>query len=243
MDKQQIREKIWKTLEDNNVASFPRPVFGRIPNFKGSSVAGERLSRLDLFKKAKLVKVNPDSPQTKVRELVLSQGKKLLVPTPRLNGEFFLLDGKEVDPRKASSIKGITSLGERVPIESIDKVDLVVVGSVAVTIKGDRVGKGEGYSELEYAIMRELGKVDERTPIVTTVHEMQIVDSIPREPFDLSLDWVITQERVIKIDPEGRKPSGLILNLLPREKVEKTPFLKEYLKRYHPNYFYGKFSS
>ncbi len=240
-EKQRIREKVWKTLEENNLASFPRPVYGRIPNFKGSYKAAERLSTLEVFKNSSLVKVNPDSPQTKVRELVLRAKKKLLVPTPRLKGEFYLLDGKETDPRN-STIKAIASHGERVKIENIDKVDLIVVGSVAVTINGDRIGKGEGYSELEYAILRELRKVDERTPVVTTVHEVQIVDKIPREPFDLTLDVIATPERTLAVT-KTKKPEGLLLEYLKPEKVEETPFLKEYLKRYHPNYFHGKVSS
>ncbi|BBG23539.1 hypothetical protein IC006_0823 [Sulfuracidifex tepidarius] len=240
-EKQKIRERIWRILEENKLASFPRPVYGRIPNFKGSSKAAERLSSLDIFKKSSLIKVNPDSPQSKVRELVLSAKKKLLVPTPRLKGEFYLLDGKETDSRNFT-IKAIASHGERVRIENIDKVDLIVVGSVAVTLNGDRVGKGEGYSELEYAILRELEKVNERTPVVTTVHEVQIVDMIPREPFDLALDVIVTPERTITV-PNARKPEGLLLDYLEMEKVDETPFLKEYLKRYHPNYFHGKVSS
>ncbi len=239
--KKEIREKVWKVMEERNIATFPRPVYGRIPNFKGSSIAAERLSKLDVFKSASLIKVNPDAPQTKVREEVLRMKKKLLVPTPRLKGEFFLLDGREVEPKGNSSIKAISSLGERINIESIDKVDLIVVGSVAVTTAGDRVGKGEGYSELEYAILRETGKVTERTPVVTTVHEVQIVDEIPREPFDLSLDLLVTPERAIKATLHG-KPSGLFLEYLSHEKVEETPFLKEYLKLHHPNYFHGKVS-
>jgi len=37
------------------------------PNFKGSEKAAELLSILLEFKKAEVVKVNPDSPQRKVR--------------------------------------------------------------------------------------------------------------------------------------------------------------------------------
>jgi len=36
-------------------------------------------------------------------------------------------------------------------------LDAIVCGSVAVTRDGRRCGKGEGYSDLEFAILRELG--------------------------------------------------------------------------------------
>ena len=53
----------------------------------------------------------------------------------------------------------------------IPKIELAVVGSVAVAKDGGRIGKGEGYSEMEYAILHELGLVSESVPIITTVHE------------------------------------------------------------------------
>ncbi|BDB98219.1 5-formyltetrahydrofolate cyclo-ligase [Saccharolobus caldissimus] len=227
MNKQEIREKIWRLLEETNIASFPRPVYGRIPNFKGAEIAAEKLASLPEFKKAEVVKVNPDSPQRKVRELVLREGKKLLVPTPRLKGEFFLL--YNVDPKLASTISGFTKFGKRISYKEIPEVDLVVVGSVAVTRKGDRVGKGEGYSELEYAILRELGKVNEKTPIATTVHSIQIVDFIPYEIYDVPVDIIATEKEIIRTNTTREKPKGLYLSYLTREKIEDTPYLKYYL--------------
>ncbi|KAF9600047.1 hypothetical protein IFM89_002520 [Coptis chinensis] len=44
-----------------------------------------------MFKGAKCVKVNPDSPQKHVRFLTLSGGKQLLIPQPRLRMGFFLM--------------------------------------------------------------------------------------------------------------------------------------------------------
>jgi hypothetical protein len=58
-------------MEKNNLADFPRPVNGRIPNFKGSAKAAQRLSELDIFKCACTIKVTPDKPQEKVRSLAL----------------------------------------------------------------------------------------------------------------------------------------------------------------------------
>ncbi|AWR93628.1 5-formyltetrahydrofolate cyclo-ligase [Acidianus brierleyi] len=231
MDKQEIREEIWKILEEKNIASFPRPVYGRIPNFKGSNIAAQILSKTPEFKKAEVIKVNPDSPQRKIREIALTQGKKVLSPTPRLKGEFFLLDGKKIsDPKKASSISGFTSFGEKINFDKIPPIDLIIVGSVAVTRKGDRVGKGEGYSELEYAILRELSKIDEKTPVATTVHSVQIVEEIPYQIFDVPVDIIATEQELIRTHSERKKPTGLYLEFLTKEKIEDTPYLRYYLK-------------
>ena len=39
---------------------------------------------------------------------------------------------------------------------------------------GWRIGKGEGFADLEYAMMASMGAVDENTIIVTTVHDCQV---------------------------------------------------------------------
>jgi len=61
------------------LADFPRPVHHRIPNFKGSAKAGERLAELPEFINAKVVKVNPDTPQKSVRVAALRSGKILVM--------------------------------------------------------------------------------------------------------------------------------------------------------------------
>src|SRR2546430_10618019 len=82
--KAELRQRTWQRLEEERIAAFPRPVRGRIPNFKGSRQAASRLAELPEFDQARAVKVNPDAPQLPVRVLVLQHGKLLLTPTPRL---------------------------------------------------------------------------------------------------------------------------------------------------------------
>ena len=69
--KQAFRKKVWDYLEKNDLADFPRPVYGRIPNFKGSPKAAQKLSELDIFKCASTIMVTPDTPQETVRFLAL----------------------------------------------------------------------------------------------------------------------------------------------------------------------------
>lgn len=230
-EKRRIRQEVWELMERTNVAAFPRPVYGRIPNFVGAREAAERLASTEEFRKAKVIKVNPDSPQRPVRELALRYGKLVLVPTPRLRGQFYLLDPSRVDPAYASTIAGFTRVGERVDVESAPRVDMVVVGSVAVSPDGYRVGKGEGYSELEYAMLREMGKLDDQVPVVTTVHDVQVVERVPSLPYDVPVDLIVTPTKLIRVTPRKPKPSGLLVEYLSPSKVEETPYLKSYLIR------------
>ena len=56
-------------------------------------------------------------------------------------------------------------------------MDLVVVGSVAVDITGRRIGNGEGFSDLEFAMAASHHQaVGPDTVVVTTVHDVQVFE-------------------------------------------------------------------
>ena len=231
-----VRERVWRLLEERGVARFPKPVRGRIPNFVGAEEAAARLFSLDVWRRSRVVKVNPDSPQKPVRLAALRQGKLLVMATPRLRQGFLLLDPRRIPSHlyeKAATIRGAFQLGKIVGLDELKSIDidLIVTGSVAVDTHGNRVGKGEGYAELEYGIARELGIVSEETPVATTVHDLQIVDSIPREPHDLTVDIIATPTKLVKVEPRPPKPPGIMWELLPCEKLREIPVLQELARR------------
>lgn len=229
-EKEIIRRKIWMVMDKSGVSRFPKPVFGRIPNFAGAEEAARRLAEQVEFKDAKVVKVNPDAPQRSVRMRVLSAGKVLMVPSPRLRKGFMLLESEEIPKRfyaEASTIKGSFKYGRFCSLHELLRVDLIVAGSVAVSIDGARIGKGGGYSEIEYGILRELGLVEEKTLIFTTVHDVQFVDKAPREPHDFTVDAIVTPTRVIRIRREDRQPRGILWEKIAPEQLESMPILLE----------------
>ena len=105
-----------------------------------------------------------------------------------------------------------------------------ITGSVAVSPKGGRVGKGGGYSDLEYGILKEYGAIDEKTPIITTVHDIQIVDDIPMTEHDMPVDVIITPTKIIRTNTKCNKPKGILWEHLTEEKIEKIPLLKHLRK-------------
>jgi len=234
--KRAIRERIWELLEMRGVAGFPKPVRGRIPSFAGQEAAAERLFCTPEWKRAKVVKVNPDAPQRPVRRRALEEGKVLVVPSPRLRSGFFILRPELVPERlygEASTIAGFTRLGKRASLRELadlGNVDLIVEGSVAVNRFGERLGKGEGYGELEYAILRELGLVGEETPIATTVHDLQVLEErIPQDPWDVPVDIVATPTRLIRCE-RGKRPKGVFWEVLSEEHLASIPVLKELMR-------------
>jgi len=217
-------------MEERNVARFPRPVFHRIPNFEGAEEAARRLRELQIFQDTRVLKVNPDSPQKPIRESVLSNGKILITPAPRLKSGFLLLDPKSI-PKSAfsyaSTIKGAFKYGKQIDLTELPRVDLIIVGSVAVSLDGARIGKGGGYSEIECGILRELNLIDEKTPIATTVHEIQVVEKIPTEEHDIPIDIIITPERIIETRTRYPRPRGIFWEKVTEKILQDIPTLKE----------------
>ncbi|RLG92348.1 MAG: 5-formyltetrahydrofolate cyclo-ligase [Candidatus Hecatellales archaeon] len=194
--KKELREKIWSLMEKNRVARFPLPLKDRIPNFEGSEKAAERVRELGLWLKAKVVFVNPDYAQKKVREYVLKDGKVLVMASPKLKQGFLLVNPEKVKGKEdfASTIKGAFRYGKTVTLNEIPKPDLIVTGCVAVDKDGFRLGKGGGYGDREVNMLREkFGYI----PVITTIHETQIVDRVPREEYDVKVDVAVTPTKII----------------------------------------------
>ena len=228
--KDDIREKVWRLMEEKHIARFPG-ARGRIPNFIGAERCARLLHQWPLWGKAKRIKANPDSPQRAIRQRALEEGKVIYMAVPRLQSlkPFIELDPTylKVSPFHASSIKGASIHGRPVSIDDIEKIDLIVCGSVAVNRKGARVGKGGGYSDLEYALLREEGKVDAKTPIVTTVHPLQIViTEMPMTEHDIPLSAIITPEEILSLGPNRQKPRGIYWSMISQEKIDAIPVLK-----------------
>jgi 5-formyltetrahydrofolate cyclo-ligase len=195
-EKQLLRQKIWSKMERLGIAIFPLPCQGRIPNFLGAEAAAERLRHLEEWKKAKVVFVNPDSPQRKVRENVLKDGKMLIMASPRLKKGFILINPAHVKGKEhfASTIKGAFKYG--VEMQDFSRPDLIIQGSVAVDINGNRLGKGHGYGDVEIKTLKKTYGV---VPIVTTVHDIQVVEAVPFEKKDEKVSLIVTPTRVIRI--------------------------------------------
>ncbi|CAH2067630.1 unnamed protein product [Thlaspi arvense] len=234
-----IRKKMWDLMEARNYSMNPRPVHHRIPNFVGASAAAAKLADLDAFRMAEVVKVNPDSPQKQIRFLTLSGEKKLLTPQPRLRTGFFsVVESGLLKPERiieACTSVGVAKYGRAIGLDEKIKVDLIVLGSVAVNPQtGARLGKGEGFAELEYGMLRYMGAIDDSTPVVTTVHECQLVDDIPLEKLavhDVPVDIICTPTRVIFTNTPIPKPQGIYWDKLSPEKLQQIRIVRELKKR------------
>jgi 5-formyltetrahydrofolate cyclo-ligase len=129
---------------------------------------------------------------------------------------------------EAASLSRGHRWSEEVALAEMPELDAIVCGSVAVTRDGRRCGKGEGYSDLEFAILRELGHPP--VPVATTVHDLQVVASVPRDPTDQPLSVIATPTQAIRIKRPSAAPTGIDWTRLSAEDLEEMPILAE-LKR------------
>ena len=237
--KQVLRERIWDLMKYHHFThNYPPSPHNKIPNFKYCKVAANKFTQLREYKNAKCVKINPSLAQMHLRYLTLLDRKQLLVPNPALEkGFFYFLDGKnltETQCRKGCSKLGASKLGNALTKDSKIKIDIVVVGCVVCTLQGVRLGKGGGYGELEWAMLYEMGAVDENTLVATTVHDCQIISSIDlpvslMSSHDLPVDIIVTPTRVMRVkNPLPKPTTGILWDLITDQMMQDMPILQQF---------------
>jgi 5-formyltetrahydrofolate cyclo-ligase len=226
-----VRERVWEAMAVKGINRFPGPD-NRIPNFVGAERAAESLAETDEWQAARTVKSNPDSPQLPVRVRALKDLKLVYMAVPRLAeaDPFFVLDPDQLadPPARAASIKHAARSARTIDFDAMTPVDLVVTGCVAVGEDGARLGKGGGFSDLEFALAAAAGLVDDHTVVVTTVHDVQVQPegSIPVVAHDLHVDLIATPTRVLRAPRRGgREVPALDWADLTDEKIAAIPVL------------------
>jgi hypothetical protein len=95
---------------------------------------------------------------------------------------------------------------------------------VAVNRQGARVGKGGGFSDLEFALLVEAGLIGKHTVLATTVHPLQVLDeALPETAHDFRLDLIVAGEEVITCRHTQRPPGTLWDHLATRPRSPPSP--------------------
>ena len=200
MNKDSMRKMIWDFLEDNHLSIHLKSPHDRIPNFIGSTAAAKLLRNTQEWINSKVIFSSPDTAQKKVREYALADKKILIMASPKLKKGYVSINPKNTLNKEkiASTIDGAFKFGNS--IKTFPKVDMVIEGSVAVDLMGNRLGKGGGYGDKEISYLFSQNVINNKTPIVTTIHESQIVEKVPMEKHDKKINMIVTTERVIRIN-------------------------------------------
>lgn len=138
------------------------------------------------------------------------------------------------DKAKQNCFKGVelAKSGTDVAHDAGLTLDMLVVGSVAVSRStGQRIGRGFGYVDLDYAVLRDTGAITDRTVIVTIVHDDQVYDELPAAlfaPFDMVVDMIVTPTQVIRVAPRPKRTETAAIDwtILSQRRIEIMPALK-----------------
>jgi 5-formyltetrahydrofolate cyclo-ligase len=171
-------------------------------NMESSDVEAKSLKIADAvtslpeYAKAKIVAcyVNMGS-EVQTRPLIknaLGAGKKVLVPVTKKNGRELIFS--EI-PSLHELAPGAFGIMEPNPnkrkLKDVTTSDLLIVPGVVWDIYGYRLGWGRGYFD---GVLKKLGK---NTLPVGLSFDLQLVESVPREQFDLPVKILVTESRVI----------------------------------------------
>ncbi|MGQ9543621.1 MAG: 5-formyltetrahydrofolate cyclo-ligase [Candidatus Bathyarchaeia archaeon] len=204
-----------------------------MPDFEGSEKCAEKIRCMSIYRDAGLLMITPDNNLARLRELCILDGKTYIMPTYSIARGFLKISREQVPEGKedfASTLDGADRFSKMITLSEISslKVDLVVTGCSIINLDGVRYGKGHGYFDLEWAMLREVGAVDEGTPIIVVAHDCQLVNEpIPRTEFDTIVDVIITPTREVKVKKKYKKPKGIIWERLEPSMFDLVPPLKE----------------
>lgn len=190
--KEEVRQYVWKKITP--FCDFPNP-YGRIPNFRDASKACERIRELDEYKKADCVFSAPDSVLLRLREIVLEDGKTLLAVLPRIKG--FVVLREKVKP----TIERL-KLGKPADFSELrGKVGIFAQGCVAVDMHGNRIGKGSGFGDREFQILKNENVLAEDALFIVIAHDIQVFNDLSHlaEEHDAKADVILTPTRIIRV--------------------------------------------
>jgi len=162
-----------------------------------SLTISDTVTSLPEYEKAKVIAcyVNKES-EVQTRTLIrkaLSSQKKVLIPITRKNSNELVFS--EI-PSLYELSPGPFGIMEPNPskrkLRDVSTSDLVIVPGIVWDIYGHRLGWGHGYDD---QVLKKLWK---ETLSIGLSFDLQLVDQVPREQFDLPVKMLVTESRVIR---------------------------------------------
>jgi 5-formyltetrahydrofolate cyclo-ligase len=173
-----------KTLTDEELQQKSFNIFLQLKNFP-------------LVQEAKNISIYVDfRNEVKTDQMILhflSVGKNIMVPISVPSTKQMLFS-QIFDPEK-DLIPGNYGIMEprqdAIRIVDPDCLDLILVPGVAFDLQGYRIGYGGGYYD------RFFSQQKKRISAIALAFDLQIVEDLPKEPFDHPVDYIITETHII----------------------------------------------
>lgn len=242
--REETRERVWSELREvaRPDSRFAWDFSSFIADYEGSEDGANRLLQRAEDRGDASWFITPDNNLDPLRERLIERGESFVMPTYGIRRGFLRLDPTDVPTQQAAfaaTLDGMNRFADRIELSEmeshLDPLDAMVTGASFVTGDGLRMGKGHGYFDLEWAMMREIGLADEDTDVVAMVHDVQVLEDVEGRDLaaahDTIVDDIITPTRRIVIEDPPAKPEGLRWELLDRDEVAEMPPLETLWER------------
>jgi 5-formyltetrahydrofolate cyclo-ligase len=162
---------------------------------KKSSHIKKRLFNMNEYKKSQTIFYyisydNEVYTHDMIKKSILDN-KNIVVPvSDKINRKLILSKLDKWDDLEIGSYNVLEPKKKCIKKTSIDKIDLILVPGVGFDIKGNRIGHGMGYFD---KLLKDSNYLDH----IGLAFELQIIDFIPTEKHDISVNKIITENRII----------------------------------------------
>lgn len=179
-EKESLR-KILLEKRDNTSEDFMQIASGKIQ---------KRLKKIEQFRNAQKIGVyypiGSEIPTQDIIQELLSNGKEVFLPK---------VIEKKMEFRKivdfSSLEKGNFDIMEPKDGCKVDNnLDVILVPTVGISHSGVRLGYGHGFYDKFL--------VENKSSTISLTLEKQIVKNIPKSEHDVLIDWIVTEDQVIK---------------------------------------------
>ena len=186
MNKKSIRKKV---LEDrSNISATVLSEF--------SNIITEKLYNTTEYKNAKtimsFISFGDEVDTHKIIKDSMALGKRIVVPVTfsdtKLIKPSHLMDFSELE---YGYYNILTPKEEFWRFIDPNEIDLILMPGVGFDRKGYRIGYGGGYYD------RFLSKLDKNIDTIGLAFQLQIIDNVPADTFDIPIDSIITEKETI----------------------------------------------
>lgn len=235
--KEKIRQQVWANLRPaaRPDSRFAWDFTAFIPDFEGSERCTEQICQLQSYQQAQTVFVTPDNSLAALRERCIADGKHLIVPTYGLKRGFLQVARVDVPAGQeafAAQLDGLERFGRTFELElgtAQSGPQLLVTGASVINTEGVRISNGPSYFELEWLILFHLHLIQADTPVVSAVHDCQVVEfKHPPMPYSVVPDCIVTPNAMLQTTPPCHRPQGDVWKHLPLQVFEEVQLLRAF---------------
>lgn len=219
-----------------------RELHGRPDPEQSRQVSGrlaERLRRLDGYRQARQIYIDPSPLLKQARMNALADGKVLVMPGPGLKDGFYRLEPFTIgfgQLGKATSGHDLADFGQRLTsraeIAALE-ISLAVGEAWAVDRRGFFLGEGKGFFDLALALLAELGGLAAGVRVILALAELdRLRDRLPVDPWDVAGELVLTPDGEEQLTREGETRPGIVWEVLSLDRIRRiTPLWKLYVEQ------------